>query len=137
MGYIEYVSWAVILTVGCLSPESWPMRGEDVAFADSAPTGQDPTDLVVAGGRPLSSGCEVGKRSILIPYGHDLGHCISDMYHRSAWSSNCKDHSRGHISDTSHDLIGGQEEGVIRRFPAPSTWNQIHSHIARATALGF
>ena len=76
-------------------PESWPIRGEDVAFADSAATRKDSTSV---GGPPKAALPQMWRRpeaaSFLVAaesanvtssplVGHDSGHGISDTYHRS------------------------------------------------------
>ena len=59
-------------------PDAWPIRGEDVAFADSAATRKEESEsflvLVAAESAHATS-------SPLID--HDSSHGISDTYHRS------------------------------------------------------
>ena len=72
-------------------PESWPIRGEDVAFADSAATGKDSTSV---GGPPEAALPQMWRRPEAVAaesanatssplIGHDSGHGISGTYHRS------------------------------------------------------
>ena len=67
-------------------PESWPIRGEDVAFADSAATRKDSalpqmwswleaTSVLVA--------AESANAASSPLIGRDSGHGISDKYHGS------------------------------------------------------
>ena len=76
-------------------PESWPIRGEDVAFADFAATRKDSTSL----GRPPKAALpQMWRRPEAVSFlvaaesanatsshliGHDSGHGISATYQRS------------------------------------------------------
>ena len=74
-------------------PESWPIMGGDVAFADSAATRKDSTSV---GGPPKAALPQMWRRpeaaSFLVAaesatssplIGRDSGHGMSDTYHRS------------------------------------------------------
>ena len=77
------------------SPESWLIKGEDVVFADSAATRKGAAagrfhicGRAAFGGPPadvesfvVAAESAIATSSPLI--GHDLGHRISDTYHRS------------------------------------------------------
>ena len=76
-------------------PESWPIRGEDVAFADSAATRKEAASgrLHICG-RATFGGPPTDVESFLVAaesanatssplIGRDSGHGISDTYHRS------------------------------------------------------
>ena len=75
-------------------PESWPIRGEDVAFADSAATIKEAASgrLHISGGAAFG-GPPTDVESFMVAaesanatssplIGHDSGHGILDTYHR-------------------------------------------------------
>ena len=81
-------------------PESWPIRGGDVAFADSAATRKEAASSRLHIGRAAFGGLPTDVESFLVAaesanaissplIGHDSGHGVSDMCHRSGQASNC------------------------------------------------